>query len=91
MIIATTKDGKKVSVATSDTITVPIGGANQGVVVRFSELSKVDYILEVNLTLDPVVDTGLPTNLDIKDNLVGFTVACGAGTTLTAEAIALGY
>ena len=90
-VIGVTADGRKIVKQIGDTITVPIGGANQGVVVRVNDLSRVENIVQVNVVLDPVVSTSLPTNIDYDGNLVGMTIVCGAGTTLTPHVIAVGY
>ncbi|MHC1572235.1 MAG: hypothetical protein ACXQTL_05750 [Methanosarcinales archaeon] len=88
-LIAQTADGKKVVKVEGDTITVPIGGANQGIVV-VTELARIDAVLQVNVKLDPVVDVGQPTNIDLDGPIIGLTLPVAAGTTLTPEVIAIG-
>jgi len=82
--------GKKTVTQTGDAVTVAVGGASQGLTVRVKDLNKVDVLLQVNLTLDPVVDSSLPTNVDISDNVVGMTIVFAAGTTVTPEVTVLG-
>ena len=81
--------GKKLVKAKSDTITVPIGGANQGIVLTFAEVAKVQVLIGINITTDPVVDVSVPQNVTYDDNVVGLTLAVAAGTTLTVEGYAL--
>ena len=88
-VIGQTADGKKIVRVEGDTVVVPIGGANQGVVV-ITELARIDAVLQVNVKTDPVVDVGLPSNVDIDGPIIGLTLPVAAGTTLTPEVIAIG-
>jgi len=76
---------------TSDTITVPIAGGNQAVTVTMKDLRRVEKVIQVNVTTDPVADVSLPQNIVIDKNVVGMTLRFGAGTTLVAEVIATGF
>ena len=82
---------KYIASAASDTITVPIGGGAQGLSAVVEDLKNIEKVLQVNLTTDPVVDTSLPENISASKNAVGATIVFGAGTTVSAEFIALGY
>jgi len=88
-VIGQTADGKKIVKVEGDAITVSVGGANQGVVVT-TELARIDAVLQVNVKTDPIVDVGLPTNIDIDGPTIGLTLPVAAGTTLTPEIIAIG-
>jgi len=86
-VIFITADGKKVC---REAITAAVVSAgNTARTVRFSDLNRVDYVLQVNLTTSP------PTyathhGVKITDNVVGLTLYAGAGTTLGGEVIAEG-
>jgi len=89
-----TADGKKVFEDRSATITVPIGGANQPVTIRFEGLSRILSVLSIYLSLDPVIQA-TPCNPQIGTtpedmNVVGLTVVCAAGTTLIVDARVVG-
>jgi len=89
VVIGQTADGKKIVRAEGDAVVVPIDGANQGVVV-ITELARVDAVLQVNIKTNPIVDVGLPTNVDIDGPIIGLTLPVAAGTTLTPEIIVIG-
>jgi len=76
---------------TSDTIVVPVGGGNQPVTVTLRDLRRVEKVIQVNVTTDPVVDVSPPQNITVSKNVVGMTLRFGAGTTLTTEVIAIGF
>ena len=76
---------------TSDTITVPVAGGAQGVTVTLKDLRRVEKVIQVNVTTNPVVDVSPPQNISIDKNVVGMTLRFGAGTTLSVEAIAIGF
>jgi len=90
-IVARLPDGRFIARDASDTITVPVGGGAQAVTVTMKDLKQVEYVVQVNVTTDPVVDVSVPQNIAIDKNVVGMTLYCGAGTTLTVEAIATGF
>ena len=76
---------------TSDTIVVPVSGGNQPVTVTLRDLRRVEKVIQVNVTTDPVVDVSPPQNITVSKNVVGMTLRFGAGTTLTTEVIAIGF
>jgi hypothetical protein len=90
-IVARLLDGRFMARDTSDEITVPVAGGAQAVTVTMKDLKQVEYVVQVNVTTDPVVDVSVPQNIKIDKNVVGLTLYCGAGTTLTVEAICTGF
>ena len=90
-VVARLPEGKLIARDASDTITVPVGGGAQAVTVTMKDLRVVEYLIQVNVTTDPVVQVSLPQNVKIDKNVVGMTLYFGAGTTLTVEAIASGF
>jgi len=91
MIIGLTADGRKIVVDVSATVTVPIGGGDQGIVITFKELKKADKVWISSVTTDPPTSVSLPQNIDYDGNVVGMTLTVAAGTTLTVEGIAIGW
>jgi hypothetical protein len=90
-VIAKLPEGKIIADGQSDAITVPVAGGAQGVTVPMRDLRKVIKVLQINVTTDPVVDVSVPENIKVTGNVVGMTLVCGAGTTLTVECTALGF
>ena len=90
-VLAVLPDGRLIVSATSDTVTVPVAGGNQPVTVTVKDLRKVEKVISVNVTTDPVVDVSLAQNPKVTKNVVGMTLRCGAGTTMSVEAIVLGF
>ena len=92
-IIATLKDGHTIAKA-SNTVVVPIGGGNVSMSITFSELRRIDAVLQVQVdATDPPVNIEgeVGTHKSISNNVVGFTIfGVSAGTTLTASAVAIG-
>lgn len=93
-IIATLFDGRTI-VEAKNTTTVPIGGGSISMTFTFPELKTIDKILSVQ-----VENTNPPTDINgamghhknIKGNVVGLTISnVATGTTLTAQATALGH
>jgi len=90
-IVTVLPDGKVVARGSS-TVTVPLGGGDQPVTITFSELKNVEQVLQYNFHTNPIVDPGTPVNEKIEKNVVGVTLAgVAAGTTLTVEALVVGY
>jgi len=59
--------------------------------VTIAALGTVEYVHNIRIGTDPVVDPGTPTNVQTTANVVGFTLmGVGGGTTLTAHVMALG-
>lgn len=59
--------------------------------VNIPALGTVEYVHNIRIGTNPVVDPGTPTNIRIHLNTVGFTLmGVGGGTTLTAHVLALG-
>jgi len=90
-VVAKLADGRVIARDTSDQIVVPVGGGSQAVTITMKDLGVVEYVLQVNVTTDPVVQVSVPQNVKIDKNVVGMTLYFGAGTTLTVEAIAAGF
>ena len=93
-VIITVGKGEKrkiIAKASSDTITVPLSGGAQGLSAVVSSLKRIDNVIQVNLTTDPPVDASLPQNLHVERNTVGTTIVFGAGTTVSAEFVVIGY
>lgn len=90
-IVARLKDNRLMARDTSSQYVVPVGGGSQAVTVTMKDLTHVEYVTQVNVTTDPVVQVSLPQNIKIDKNVVGMTLYFGAGTTLTVEAIAVGF
>lgn len=92
-IVASLKDGRIIVREVSSEYTVAIGGATQAVTITFADLKKVEYLINITATTDPVVaaELGVPQNPVITGNMVGFTIYVGAGTTLVVEGQAIGF
>lgn len=59
--------------------------------VRIPDLKEIEKILTVNLNFNPATRSDAPAQHVIDGNVVGLTVfQINAGTTLTAEVIAIG-
>lgn len=74
----------------SDTLIVATSG-DYVMNVTIAALGTVEYVHNIRIDTDPVVDPGTPTNVQTTVNVVGFTLmGVGGGTTLTAYVMALG-
>lgn len=74
----------------SDTLIVATSG-DYVMNVTIASLGTVEYVHNIRIDTDPVVDPGTPTNVQTTVNVVGFTLmGVGGGTTLTAYVMALG-
>lgn len=83
-------DGRTIASATR-TYVLPSAG-NYAITVTIAEHRTTERVLEWNLQTNPLCDPGSPTNTRITRNVVGCTlVGVGAGTTLTVEAITIGF
>jgi len=90
-IVARLADNRLMARDTSSQVVVAVGGGAQAVTVTMKDLTHVEYVTQVNVTTDPVVQVSIPQNVKIDKNVVGMTLYFGAGTTLTVEAIAVGF
>jgi len=88
-VVAVLKDGRIVAYSQSSA-TVLSATTATGINITFPDLKQVEYVLQVQLNVDPYVDMRPIMNKKITGNVVGMTVYAGAGTTLTIDAIAIG-
>jgi len=92
MTVITVLPNGKVIAKASKTITVPLGGGDIAITITFNELRRVEQVLRYNFFTDPITDPGTPVNEKVTGNVVGLTmVGIPAGTTLTIEAVAIGW
>lgn len=83
-------DGQTIASGTSVYV-FPAAG-NYAIVVTIAEHRRTNRVFEWNLHTNPLCDPGSPTNVRISHNVVGCTlIGVGSGTTLTVEAIAVGW
>lgn len=78
-------------IAVGKTTVIAPSAGSYAITITVPDLRKVEYVLNYKFTTDPICDPGTPVNEKIVGNVVGFTiVGVGAGTTLTAEILAVG-
>lgn len=83
-------DGQTICSGTSVYV-LPQAG-NYAIRVTITEHRHTVRVLEWNLHTNPLCDPGTPTNVRISANVIGCTlIGVGSGTTLTCEAIAVGF
>jgi hypothetical protein len=89
-VVGTLKDGRTVAKAT---LTQVVGAGVVYLTVTITELQTIDAVLEVHtVSTDPKTYAYGPEHVTVAGNVVGFTLReVGAGTTLTAEVVALGF
>jgi len=88
-IVATLLDGRTIARGTSTYVFATAG--NYAITVTINEHRITEKMIEYLPTTNPTTDPGTPTNVVITGNVVGFTlIGVGAGTTLTAEVVAVG-
>ena len=87
-IVATLRDGRVIAYAQYGPTVVSAGA--QGITITFPDLKRVDYVLEIEFHTDPLTSMESTSNKKIEGNVVGLTVYPAAGTTLTADALAIG-
>jgi len=88
-IVATLQDGRVMAYAKRDMGVVSAGALP--VAVRVPDLRLIEYVIQIQINVDPLVEPGFIVNKKITGNVVGFTLyAVSAGTTLNAEVIAIG-
>lgn len=88
-VVATLKDGRTIS---REAIT-PVDREGAGKVyveATFPQLRRVEYLIQTNFSATPNTDFS-PEEPVIDVNVVGITVYCGAGTTISGEMIVTGY
>ncbi len=96
--VAVLQDGKVIAYGTNYVVGVFSGDACEVLNVRVPDLRKIDYVLQVQFTEDPIncgdkYGTYEVKNKKITGNVVGMTIfgaAYSAGTTIIAEVIAIG-
>ena len=89
-IIGRLADGRTIATATSTILTTSAGVYS--ITFTFSELRKVDAVLEVRLQTQPLFDPGTPAYEKIDGNTVGLTlVGVASGGTITGKMTAVGY
>ena len=73
------------------TVTIPIGGGSVPVTLTFPSFSTITGILSVQVqSTVPYVSNVFQPQANFSGNIVGMTLAAGAGTTLTASVLAIG-
>jgi len=71
---------------------VVLGAAgNAGLTATVSDLKTVEYVLTYNITTSPGQRIDAPRDQKIVGNAVGATVYAGGGTTISGEAIVVGF
>jgi len=58
--------------------------------VTFSDLKKVEYVIQCNLNTSPNTNA-TPQGIKPTQNVVGLTVYVGAGTTVSGDIFAIGH
>jgi len=58
--------------------------------VTFTDLKKVEYVIQCNLSTSPKTNA-TPQDFDYNKNIVGLTVYVGAGTTVSGDIFAIGH
>jgi len=89
-VVTQLPDGRIVAKASISAVTVPIGGGNQPITVTVTDLRRVEEVLQFNLNLDPGVNA-TPYGVSTDKNVVGATIYCSAGTTLSGEVVVVGH
>ena len=92
-VVTVLPDGRVIARGSTDLPTLATTDPNP-INVTLPDLRKVEYVLSVNLKTTPATtwDTSPSRNLKITGNVVGMTLgSTAAGTTITAEAIAVGF
>jgi len=88
-VVATLRDGRVVAYAKRNVGTV--GPGTVSLDVQVPDLKAIEYVLNVQFHVEPLVDIGNVVNQTITGNVVGMTLHnVSAGTTLTAEVVAVG-
>lgn len=83
-------DGR--TIARNTRVYVFPSAGNYSLSITINELRIAERVMQWNLSTNPVCDPGTPTNPSYTVNVVGCTlIGIGAGTTLTAEAIVIGF
>lgn len=89
-VVATLRDGRVIAYAVSTAQVIPPAGGIIHVQITFPDLKLVEYVLEMELNLDPLVDVQM-SDKDISGNVVGVTVyAPDTGSTVVIDALAIG-
>lgn len=89
-IVATLKDGRIISRAAITPVILSTAG-NAALTATFSDLRKVEYILQWNITTNPAQNIYGPRDTWIAGNMAGTTVYAAGATTVSGEGIAIGY
>ena len=88
-VVATLKDGRVIAKAdVAQVITAAAGKVYT--TATLTDLKTVEYVLQFNLNAEANVNFS-PERPSISGNIVGVTVYCGGGTTITGECIAIGF
>lgn len=75
----------------TETLVVATAG-NYHLSITVSGISVINYILNIRVNTNPVVDPGTPTCISKIGNVVGMTlIGVGGGTTLTGTVTVFGY
>jgi hypothetical protein len=88
-VVATLKDGRMIVKAVISSVTTGAAGS-VATTATFPDLKKLEYVLQYNFDTSPAT-YAVPYNQKIDRNIVGVTVYVGAGTTLSGEAIGVGF
>jgi len=89
-IVATLKDGRVISKASITAVVLSAAG-NAALKATVSDLRKVEYVLQWNVTTNPAQNIYGPRDTKITNNVVGTTVYAAGATTVAGEVIAIGY
>jgi len=89
-IIATLKDGRLIA-RTAITATPVSPTTDTGLTVTVPDLKKVEYVLQWNFDLTPSTQIHHFGTSVGATNVVGVTVYCAAGTTVSGEVLTIGF
>ena len=89
------RDGRTIVKGTVTQV-IPAGAQGLYLTVTFPELRKVEQILHIEATTNPktwITSAGLMQSKSYSNNVVGISLYLNpaAGTTLTAEVLAIGF
>lgn len=92
-VVTVLPDGRVIARGSTDLPTLAATDPNP-INVTISDLRTVEYVLQINLKTTPHTawDTFPSEDVKITGNVVGMTLgSTAAGTTITAEVVAIGF
>lgn len=89
-VVATLKDGRVIARADISTTVVAGTATKKYVTATFPDLKAVEELIQTNFTPEPNVQLTVE-DPSISGNVVGVTVYCASGTTLTGHMLAVGH